>query len=89
MNAIPNGATPIPDELYILTNQTTGKSQPLRKATDAELIEFQTGVASQIAGANQAVMQALGQFAQLAQLKAVVDYEIERRKKQLVLVAVN
>ena len=73
------------NEAFAITESATGKSCPIRDLTDEQLTKHLTTVQDQHKAATQHVLQALETVTQLAQVAAVLGYEIDRRSRSIII----
>jgi hypothetical protein len=73
------------EEAFKIHELETGKSFPIRKATDEQLAKHLIAANQQHQQLTSQAMQMIGMAVNAAKASAVIAYEIERRSKTIVL----
>ena len=74
------------EEPFMAHNPAQGLSKPIRDLTDQELAEAIQVTEQQNQAAGQALNQALNQAVQVARIKAIFEFESDRRRKSITIV---
>lgn len=81
-----NGTTPPADhEVFLLHEPATGKSIAVRDAQDAQLLKAFTTSNQALTEISQQVGQLLEKLVNTAKINAVVQYEIDRRRRTITI----